>query len=113
MDKLDRPSGWKELIKDLNESYGLELAERFSMQEGETFLAEKLNGMIQRDFNTLVRLLYRIDVDEAALRELLKTQAGRDAGRIMARLIIERQLQKIKARPAFKPPDTGSDEERW
>ena len=48
-----------------------------------------------------------IDVDEARLKKLLKDNAGEDAGMIIARLIIERQLQKIVTRRASqRPPPT-------
>lgn len=95
------------LIQELNRNYDLELAERLTASELETFLADKLNELIRIDFNALVTILYRVDVNEAKLKELLRTSAGEDAGRIMARLIIERQEQKIKTRKASGATGTG------
>ena len=95
------------LIKELSRNFDLELAERLSATELETLLADKLNELIRTDFNTLVTILYRVDVNEAKLKELLRTSAGEDAGRIMARLIIERQEQKIKTREASGAAGTG------
>ena len=82
-----------ELIRDLNRSYELQFAEYLTAEELESLLAEKLNTLIRNDFSTLVQLLYRIDINEARLRALLAENEGEDAGRIMARLIIERQWQ--------------------
>ncbi len=59
-------------------------------------LADYINQLIIVNFERLVRLLYRIDVSESKLKYLLKENPGEDAGRIIALLIIERQLQKIK-----------------
>lgn len=100
-------SDYAALIQELNRQYNLELAERLSAPELETFLAGKLNELIRIDFNALVTILYRVDVNEAKLKELLRTSAGEDAGRIMARLIIERQEQKIKTREASGSKGTG------
>jgi hypothetical protein len=103
MDQIERPEDWQELINDMNRSNAWELPEWTSAKGLETLLAEKLNALILSDFHTLIGILYRIDVDEARLKELLKTNAGEDAGKIMARLIIERQWQKIQTRKTNKP----------
>jgi uncharacterized protein YtpQ (UPF0354 family) len=111
---MQRPEDWPELIKNLNHSYGLELAEQLSADGLEAVLAEKLNSLIHSDFNALIGILYRIDVDESRLKDLLKTNDGEDAGKIIARLIIERQRQKVQTRKVFSNPkeDTskGGDE---
>ena len=100
------------LIQDLNNSYALELRDVPAIGELEELLAEKMNIMIQTDFGALVQLLYRIDVNESRLRALLQENAGEDAGRVIARLIIERQWQKIETRRRFRS-DTDSEEDRW
>ncbi|HEY4337900.1 MAG TPA: hypothetical protein VGM89_18445 [Puia sp.] len=100
------------LIEDLNRSYSLELRDVGALDELEALLAEKINTMIQRDFGGLVQLLYRVDVSEKRLRGLLQENAGEDAGKVIARLVLERQWQKIETRRKY-PPNTDSDEERW
>ena len=90
------------LLQDLNQHYELGLRDVPTIGELETALAERVNEMIQKDFSTLVQLLYRIDVDETRLRGLLRTGAGEDAGRIIAKLIIERQWQKIETRRRYR-----------
>jgi nitrogen-specific signal transduction histidine kinase len=77
-------------------------------------LAAEINHLIQTDFERLVNLLYRIDVSEARLKEMLQANPSTDAGHVIARLLIERQIQKIKLRKEFAadtPP--VNDEERW
>jgi hypothetical protein len=100
------------LITDLNQSYALELREVAAMDELEALLAERVNMMIQRDFGALVQLLYRVDVSESKLRGLLQENAGEEAAKVIARLIIERQWQKIETRRRYRR-DVDGDEERW
>jgi len=107
---MDNPSA---LIKDLNQAYGLELAEHLSYGQLEALLAERFNTLIRENFSALVQFLYRMDISETRLRDLLKLDAGQDAGVIIARLVIERQQQKILTRRQFKAGDPFSGEERW
>jgi hypothetical protein len=84
------------------------------MQDAENFLAEKMNELIKNDFNHLVQILYRIDVNEARLKQVLKDNPNEDAGKIIAQLIIERQQQKIISRNEFKKQQEDIDEEeKW
>jgi hypothetical protein len=100
------------LIQDLNQSYELGLRDVLTIGELEALLAEKINTMIQKDFGELVQWLYRIDVNEARLRRLLEENSGEDGGVLIARLILERQWQKIITRRQYRK-DLGGDEERW
>jgi hypothetical protein len=89
------------LLYDLNTSYGLELPETVTMDALEALLAERINVMINKDFSELVQLLYRIDVDESRLRLVLRDNQGSDSGLLIARLILERQWQKILTRREY------------
>lgn len=91
----------KALLYDLNTSYGLDLQETPTMDTLEALLAEKINDMINKDFNALVQLLYRIDVNETKLRGVLRDNQASDSGRLIARLILERQWQKILTRREY------------
>jgi len=77
-------------------------------------LAVQINDLIQTDFEKLVQILYRMDIDEAKLKTLLRKYPGTDAGEMIAQLMIERQLQKIKSRQEFRQRDNDFDEqEKW
>lgn len=77
-------------------------------------LADYLNGLALHDFEKLVQLLYRVDVSEMKLRKMLQDKTGSDVGELIAALMIERQIQKIRSRK-----DSGSHfteesgEEKW
>lgn len=76
-------------------------------------LSAHINLLINSNFSMLVHLLYKMDVSEKTLKELLASQSA-NAGDIIAELMIQRQLEKIKTRRAFKQPgDQIPEDERW
>lgn len=75
-------------------------------------LASEINQLILTNFEKLVQLLYRIDVSETKLKALLKENPDKDAGLLIAVLMIERQLQKIKRQPTNEN-DIHCNEEKW
>ena len=77
-------------------------------------LAEKINDLINNDFQKLVSILYRMDVSETKLKQLLNENAGTNAALIVTDLMIERQEQKIISRQQFRKKDENiSDDEKW
>ena len=77
-------------------------------------LIEKINGLINTDFQKLVSMLYRMDVSEIKLKQLLNENAGTNAAIIIVELMIERQAEKIRSRQQFNKRDENiSDDERW
>lgn len=102
------------LVQQVNKELALMLPEKISYKELHQQLAAHLNELIKNDFEKLVSLLYRIDISEAKIKSFLKEQQQANAGDIIADLIIERQLQKIKSRELFgKRDDNFSEEEKW
>ncbi len=74
-------------------------------------LSEHINWMITNRFEELVQVLYRLDVDEKKLKILLSEGDDKNAADIITSLIIERQLQKLKARKQQgSDPDIPQDE---
>ncbi len=84
--------------------------EKLSTLELETMI----NDLIKEDFSKLVQLLYRIDVSEAKLKNVLKEHPNEDAGKLMAKIVIERLAATKKARESFSTKSTNieDDEER-
>jgi hypothetical protein len=76
-------------------------------------LAAWVNDMILRDFTGLLNLLYRLDVSEDKIRRLLEEMQHEDAGKIIAAVMIERQLQKIKTKQQFTQNLDIPEEDRW
>lgn len=71
-----------------------------------------IRNLILNDFEKLIFILYRIDVHETKLRELLNQHPQEDAAEIIAETIINRQIQKIQLRATMQP-GAECDEEKW
>ena len=100
--------------KYISETFDLGIPEHISQEQLEILLAEKINHLIVDDFSSLVHILYRIDVSEKKLKTLLKENTEANAGRIIAGLVIERQLQKIRSRQQNRDNKNNIDEdESW
>lgn len=93
----------KELIQIINKQVDTDLTEDISRHELQQKLTVFINDLILNDFQKLISILYKVDVDEKKLKRILKENAGTDAGEIIATLVIERQLQKIETRKKFGP----------
>lgn len=77
-------------------------------------LADMINDLIVQDFEKLVRILYRVDVDENKLKKVLGEHPGEDAGFLIARLLVERQKQKEDFKKKFRNNTADiPDDERW
>jgi hypothetical protein len=84
--------------------------EKLSTLELETMI----NDLIKEDFSKLVQLLYRIDVSEVKLKNVLKEHPNQDAGKLIAQIVIERLAATKKARESFstKSSSIENDAER-
>ena len=101
-----------EHVSKIDQLLAVNSAEAF--REKRAALVEIINNWILNDFDQLLQWLYRIDISENKIRNLLKSQPGTDAAEMIADLIIERQLQKIKSREQYSRRDNDiSEEERW
>ncbi|MGV3530263.1 MAG: hypothetical protein ACO1OO_15280 [Flavisolibacter sp.] len=69
--------------------------------------------LIDKDFERLVWLLYRVDVDEATLRFDLQKSPAADAAAIITERILERLRQKKASREKYHTDPNASDEEKW
>lgn len=103
-----------QLIQQINKELVIELQEKISLEELQSALAIHINQLIQHHFEQLVSLLYRIDVNEAKIKQLLQKHPDENAGNLIAALIIERQLEKLKTRQQFRNPESNiNEEEKW
>jgi hypothetical protein len=71
------------------------------LSESEQFkkLADYIDNLVQTNFNKLLSILYQIDVPEERVKTALANNEGRqNAGFIIARLLVEREIEKIEFR---------------
>src|SRR5258705_8611949 len=74
-------------------------------------LITAINDLIAFDFNKLIQVLYQADVSENKIKKQLENNKEADAGTIIANLLLERQLQKIKTRRTFQSKPPAVDDE--
>ncbi|MEI9807158.1 MAG: hypothetical protein WDO16_04310 [Bacteroidota bacterium] len=101
------------VIQVIANEMGLVLSDK-SHSDNIQQLTDKINALLATDFDRLISILYRMDVSEVKLKQLLKDNPAEDAARIIAALMIERQAEKIKSRRQFSKRDDNIDEnEKW
>ncbi len=103
----------KEVVNELQKFQFEISAEVVSMNAFKKLLSDHINYLITNDFSRLISVLYRLDISEKKLKELLKNSINTSAGDIIAEMIIERQAEKIRARKLFSGDDGDCDEEKW
>ena len=87
----------KLVIKDLDiEDPGLVFS---NIEKLTNWLAGEIRFLIDQDFQKLMNILYRIDVNEDKTKMAFGTN---DPANEIAKLIIERELQKIESRKKYK-----------
>ena len=101
------------LIEDINQSLEISLPVTISSDELKEKLTKLINDLINHDFEKLIFYLYRIDVNESRMKQLLDQRDGENAAGLIADLIIERQIEKIKSRKQTKSNKDIPDEEKW
>src|SRR5688572_12778427 len=72
-----------------------------------------INHLLLHDVNSLLSILYRVDVDEKKLKELLRDEPDRDAAVLLSEMIVERLIQKEISRELNRRENDIPDEDRW
>lgn len=88
----------------------LGLEEQLEFKDGEKesdrledFLTEQVNYLLDHDLNRLLNALYRIDIAENHVKDLLQHSKQGEIARNVAKAIIEREKQKVITRQQYQP----------
>ncbi len=99
-----------EKLFDLN----INIHQQNSIEELINYLSIEINILINNNFEKLVSILYRMDVSEQKMKQLLKKNNTENSGIVIARLVIEREQQRIKTKKDFlQNLNTNCTEEKW
>jgi hypothetical protein len=102
------------IIDTIRTDWSLEIPNKSTEEELVSILSNEVNRLINEDFQQLISLLYRIDINESRLKLLLLENKGSDAGRIIAWMILERQKQKKMTREMYSARENNiPDDEKW
>jgi hypothetical protein len=73
-----------------------------NIDEFKKYLSGKIKILIDNKFDSLINMLYRIDIDDRKIEELFSNKQKDKIPNLLADMIIERQLQKIHFRRLYK-----------
>lgn len=93
-------------------NYNIEMSENFNQTIFEQQLTQYINNLINNDFQKLVFLLYKIDINEKKLTQILQN-TNADSAKVITHLIIEREMEKYNSRKNFTQNNVNSEEEKW
>jgi len=71
------------------------------IEELKRYLESAISELLDKDFNKLLNALYRMDVSEQKVTEILHESPQEQMAQELAAIIIERQLQKVETRRKY------------
>lgn len=93
-------------IREIANSWGL--AKSDGTAPSETDLLDHMAGVIEdmllRDRRKFTNALYRLDVSDAKVSEVMKKHLPPEQYREIARIILAREMQKAETRKKYSPP---------
>jgi len=95
----------------LKQDWDLQLPDTLSEEAILKLLADRIVKVLERGPETFFQLMYRLDISEKKLNAVLQDD---DVAHKIARLIYDRQLQKIQSRLANRKTSESDDPElKW
>ena len=73
-------------------------------------LSARIAEMLEHEIDLLLSTLYRLDVFERKIKDVLSGRTGEGVAEGLARLVIERQKEKIETRRKYKEDQLDSEE---
>lgn len=74
-------------------------------------LANRIGWMIEHDIELLFSTLYRMDVSEEAVAQAMHPNAPELANVGLARLVLQRQKQRVETKRSYRQPPIDEDGE--
>ncbi|GGI28511.1 hypothetical protein [Pedobacter mendelii] len=74
----------------------VDIDENLSKSQLREVLVDAFAYLVDNDFSKLIQILYKADVDQYKLKELLETTDGKSSAEVIADAYIARQLAKIE-----------------
>ena len=93
------------LVEKLNKDFSLEkdlLPALLDMTDIRNHLISKVKELMAKDYQLFLNSLYRIDVNESKVREILNAKDRTAIPEKLADIIIERQLLRVKTQLLYK-----------
>lgn len=92
----------KEAVQLLQKDFDLSaLTETFSEADLVALLTPLIKGMLDRDFEKLLQICYRVDLREEKLKTILHTSEPETMAADLSRALVARQIQKIEIKRKY------------
>jgi len=78
-----------------------ELVQLSTTDQLKSRLTQVITYLLDKDFERLLRVMYRIDINEEKLKAALASNPPEDIAPNIAQLILERELQKVQTRRKY------------
>jgi hypothetical protein len=91
------------ICKDLGLEEELKLTEKSSFDSLKAYLEHQINYLLDHDFNRLMNAMYRIDIPDYKVNEILHSSKSDELALNLAKAIIEREKQKVLTRQHYQP----------
>tara|TARA_B110000467_G_C18300498_1_gene471028 strand:- start:984 stop:1307 length:324 start_codon:yes stop_codon:yes gene_type:complete len=101
------------IVNQLNKSLEIreDLLEKVNNEEELLYLlTQYIQELINKDFDHLLWLLYRIDVGEKKVKEAINNSAPAEAAQIIAKNIILREKEKVATRKIYRSENKGDSD---
>lgn len=82
------------LIKIISKDF--DIAENLSEEQLYQILVNSFDYLVENDFSKLLQILYRADVDQYKLKELLENSENQNSAEVIAKAYIDRQKAKVE-----------------
>ena len=89
-------------FSEISPGFLLSIEDIKSIEEIKKYLSAKINILLEEKYDSLINILYRIDVDDKKIVGVFSSGEKENIPDKIADLIIERQLQKIHYRKMYK-----------
>jgi hypothetical protein len=96
----------EEQLHALQEELGIQVSQLVPEEEILRQLSDKVELLLKKGHGVFFQLMYRLDIPEKSLSEVIDQP---DSFRKIAKLIYDRQLQKIKSREGNRAGEKDAD----
>jgi hypothetical protein len=96
----------KQIVQLLSGDFSMDEYHFLILQDGNRELREKVKSVIdhllQSDFEKLLHIMYRLDIDESLFKAVVSGTYGNDVSGKLADIVLERELKKMETRKRYK-----------
>lgn len=108
---MDKDTELQEAAIALKEEWGVTIPDLYSEEAILKMLEQRVIHLIETEPESFIPLMYRLDISEKKLNGVMNEA---DVAHKIARLIYDRQIQKIQSRRFYRSTDAANDPDlKW